>query len=108
MSQHREHEVTLRPATNADARELRLLAERDSSSVPDGALLIAAVEGEIRAAISLLDGGVIADPFHATSSLVELLVLRAKQLRPPRHGRRLGLPRPAVRPLSPQVRPSTS
>jgi hypothetical protein len=35
--------------------------------------LVAEVGGEVRAALSLRDGAVVADPFHPTAALAELL-----------------------------------
>jgi hypothetical protein len=43
-------------------------------------VLLGEVGGELRAALSLADGAVVADPFHHTVALVELLRARAKQL----------------------------
>jgi hypothetical protein len=88
--------VTIRLARPTDADELRRVAGRDSRPLPDGEKLIAVVEGEIRAAISLGSGDVIADPFHRTEELVRMLGIRREQmqqsLRRPRRGlRRLRL-----------------
>jgi hypothetical protein len=51
--------------------------------------LVGEVAGELRAALSLTDGATIADPFHRTASLVDLLNMRARQLQaePPRDRR---------------------
>jgi hypothetical protein len=43
-------------------------------------VLVAEVDGQALAAISLADGAVIADPFHLTGDLVALLRVRAAQL----------------------------
>jgi hypothetical protein len=72
--------VTLRYAFPDDGAAVRRLATLDSAEVPAGQLLIAEVAGELRAALSLSDGGVIADPFHHTAALVALLRERAAQL----------------------------
>lgn len=72
--------VTLRYAGAADASALRRLAELDSASAPQGAALVAEVDGRLRAALPL-DGGVpIADPLHRGAELIELLRVRAGQL----------------------------
>ena len=79
--------VTLRPATRADATALIRLAALDSSDVPAAPLLVAEVAGELRAAVSLSERTVIADPLHATAPLVRLLLGWAGQARgacPPR------------------------
>jgi hypothetical protein len=70
-------EITIRAAGDADLAALARLAGRDSDRVPAGPLLIAAVGPEVRAAISLVDGAVVADPFHRTVELVEMLRIRA-------------------------------
>jgi hypothetical protein len=44
-------------------------------------MVVAEVDGEIRAAVSLSDGTAIADPFHRTADLVALAETRAHQLR---------------------------
>ena len=66
-------------ASDADFPAVRRVAERDSRLVPPGDLLIASFGGEVRAALSLTTGEVVADPFHPTAALVELLRLRARQ-----------------------------
>jgi hypothetical protein len=45
----------------------------DSSEIPAAPVLLAEVEGELRAALSLSDGAIVADPFHPTAGLVLLL-----------------------------------
>ena len=66
--------ITIRPAYGDDERALRRLAALDSApQVPPAPLLIAEVDDELRAAMSLQDGSVIADPFHPTLDLVALL-----------------------------------
>jgi hypothetical protein len=72
--------VTIRPAQLADADAVRRVAQRDSRGVPAGDLLIAAVGTEIRAAISVQSGEVIADPFRRTEDLVRMLALRRSQM----------------------------
>ena len=53
------------------------VAALDSARVPRAPLLVAEMDGEVRAALSLDDGGAIADPFHRSLELVELLRARA-------------------------------
>jgi hypothetical protein len=67
---------------DADLAAVRSVAERDSRPVPEGALLVAEVDGEVAAALSLATGEVVADPFRPTSAVVDMLRLRARQLRP--------------------------
>jgi hypothetical protein len=72
--------VTIRHAFPDDALPLLRLAALDSSQPPSQPALVAEVDGELRAALSLRDGGVISDPFHRTQALVDLLHARAAQL----------------------------
>jgi len=72
--------VTLRFSRPEDDRALEQLAQLDSARAPHGPHLVAEVGGALRAAISLTDGAVIADPFHRTAELVELLRAQARQL----------------------------
>jgi hypothetical protein len=71
--------ITIRPCRDDDAGPLARLAAVDSARVPAGDLLVAEAEGQLRAAVSLADGATIADPFHPTAELVELLRLRARR-----------------------------
>jgi hypothetical protein len=73
--------VTIRYAFPDDARALVRLATLDSREAPSAPVLLAEVEGELWAALSLTDGAVVADPFRRTAALVELLGARANQLR---------------------------
>src|SRR5690348_10615789 len=74
-------DVTLRFAFPDDEPALWRLAALDSAEVPTAPVLIADVSGETRAALSLADGTVVADPFHRSVELVALLRARATQLR---------------------------
>jgi hypothetical protein len=70
--------ITIRVATPDDHPGLARLAALDSAEgVPPGRLLIAEVDGELRAALSLHDGSAIADPFHPTLHILELLSTHA-------------------------------
>lgn len=73
--------VTIRPAFPDDAQALARLAALDSAQSPPGPVLVAEVDGELRAALSIADGSIVADPFHRTAALLELLSARAAQLR---------------------------
>jgi hypothetical protein len=82
--------VTLRFACAEDDRALERLAQLDSARTPRAPQLVAEVGGQLRAALSLTDGAVVANPFDHTSELVNLLRARAAQLsgqRPKRPGR---------------------
>lgn len=76
--------VVIRLATAGDRPALRGLAELDSARPPAEPALIGELHGRPVAAISLADGQAIADPFVATSEILELLSLRARQLKPRR------------------------
>jgi hypothetical protein len=85
--------VTIRLTSPADTDELRRVAGRDSKPLPPGEKLIAIVEGEIRAAISLHSGAVVADPFHRTEGVVRMLLLRRAQMQESQSRPRRGLRR---------------
>lgn len=65
--------ITIRRATADDAAALRRVADLDSSDVPAAPVLLAEIDSEVRAAMSLVDGALVADPFHCTAVIVELL-----------------------------------
>ena len=60
-------------AHTTDSRELNRLAALDSSDPLQGDILLARVDGELRAALSLSDGRVVADPFARTAQIVRTL-----------------------------------
>jgi hypothetical protein len=66
--------ITIRTAYADDQTALARLAALDSAAgAPATPVLIAEVDDELRAALSLADGSVIADPFFPTQHLVRLL-----------------------------------
>src|SRR5690242_9434778 len=69
--------ITIRRAHPEEPGVLRVAA-LDSARVPRSPLLVAEVDGEIRAALSLEDGSSVSDPFHASLDLVDLLRARAE------------------------------
>jgi len=73
--------VTIRRSRAADREALQRLAQLDSRRLAGGELLVAEVDGELRAALPLEGGQPIADPFRPTALLVSLLGLRAGQIR---------------------------
>lgn len=77
MSHTSSAEIIIRAAEPGDEARLEVVAGRDSSEMPEHPMLVAEVGGDIRAAISLRDGRVVADPFHRTAELVEMLRIRA-------------------------------
>jgi hypothetical protein len=74
-------DVTIRSALPADLPALERVAGLDSKRLPAGPLLVAMVDGRIWAALAVLDGAAIADPFVPSGDLVGLLRTRASQLR---------------------------
>jgi hypothetical protein len=93
--------ITIRRAYADDELALRRLAALDSAPVPLTPLLIAEVDGEPRAALSLSDGASVADPFFPTLHLLELLALHAATTRPA--GRRKSAWGVALRRLVPRL-----
>lgn len=74
-------EICLRFAGPADDQAIEDLAGLDSASVPAAPVLLAEAGGKLRAALSLRDGAMIADPFQRTLGTQQLLRARAAQLR---------------------------
>ena len=72
--------VTIRHAFPDDSLVLLRLAELDSAQPLVAPVLVAEVDGDVLAAVSLRDGALIADPFHRTQALVALLLARVEQL----------------------------
>ena len=66
-------QISIRIARQDDYADLWRVATLDSALVHEGPLLVAESDGEIVAALSLTNGGVIADPFRRTAELVDLL-----------------------------------
>jgi hypothetical protein len=85
--------VVIRTADAGDVLALIHLSDLDSKPVPAGRILVAEVEGQIHAALSVETGRLIADPFQSTINLRALLRLRADQLQSStsRRGGLLGL-----------------
>jgi hypothetical protein len=65
--------LVLRSATTVDAASLERLAALDSARPLTGEVMLAQAGGDVRAALSLETGRVVADPFYPTADLVELL-----------------------------------
>jgi hypothetical protein len=74
--------LTIRHAAAADLASLERLAALDSQRIPSGELFVAEVEGRLLAATSIDTGAVIADPFEYTASIVELLRVHSRGVRP--------------------------
>jgi hypothetical protein len=80
--------ISIRLADAADTPALQRVAERDSRVLPPGDLLVATVGEEVRAALSPSTGESVADPFHPTAALLDLLRVRARHWRAGRPGTR--------------------
>ncbi len=76
-----QSEVTVRLARESDAGALSRLAALDSAPLPTGPTVVAEVDHELVAALPINGSVAIADPFHRTAALVQMLELRAGQLR---------------------------
>ena len=71
--------VAVRVARPEDEAAIRRIAALDDRAVPRGHVLVAEVDGDVIAAVSV--GGIaVADPFRWTSDVVALLQMRADQL----------------------------
>jgi hypothetical protein len=85
---HPEH-ITIRPAGPGDIASVRELAQLDSAAVPAEPVLLGELGGRVRAAVSLVDGSAVADPFSPTAHLVTLLRVHAARVaHPSRAGHR--------------------
>jgi hypothetical protein len=72
--------ITIRPAYADDQAALTRLAALDSAEhAPAVPVLLAEVDGEVQAALSLRDGSAIADPFRPTLHILALLRTHAEQ-----------------------------
>jgi hypothetical protein len=72
------NEALLIRHSDADTLEVWRLAALDDRRAPHGPALLAYVGGELRAALALGDGHVVADPFHQTADIVEMLRVEAR------------------------------
>lgn len=82
--------LIVRVADAADARTLARLAALDGAAELVGPTLVAEIDGEAAAALPIAGGAPVADPFRHTMAAIELLELRAAQLRG--DGRQAGAP----------------
>ena len=81
--------ITIRPAHRDDGLPLARLAALDSAyRTPSAPLLVAEVDGGLRAALSLSDHGFMADPFFPSEHILELLRAHASAANPRKRRRR--------------------
>jgi hypothetical protein len=71
--------ITITRAGDADAPKLWRLAALDDRRAPRGPALLAYAGGELRAAVGIADGQAVADPFHPTAEIVEMLRFQARK-----------------------------
>ncbi|MFL5844796.1 MAG: hypothetical protein ACJ762_08895 [Solirubrobacteraceae bacterium] len=74
-------DIAIRMAGANDAPALGELEQLDGRSLPIGRRLLAELGGVPVAAIAVADDTVVADPFARTGAVVDLLRVRARQLR---------------------------
>jgi len=93
--------IAFRPATADDDRVLRDLSELDSARPVERPAVLAVVDGQPVAAVSLSDGRIVADPFTRTEDVVRLLRSRIAWQAAARSSRRRQiLPLPRLRPAA--------
>jgi hypothetical protein len=84
--------LALRVAESDEAPVVRRLAALDDAPPLEGPALLAVMDGEPVAAISLLDRRVVANPFVPTRDVVQLLRARAEHIHGPGPDSRRGRP----------------
>lgn len=82
MREPQKPTLVLRVARDDEAAVVRQLAQLDDAPTPSGEILLAVLDDEPVAALSLSDGRVVANPFVRTADLVALLRIRATQISP--------------------------
>ena len=70
--------ITIIHSTEADSDKVRRLALLDDRRPPKGPALLAYSGGELLAAVGLVDGRAVADPFRPTADIVDLLRFQAR------------------------------
>jgi hypothetical protein len=91
--------ITIRQSTVFDRNAIERVAALDSGRAPTGRSLVALEDGEVRAVLPMDGSRPLADPFHHTAELVDLL--RVASVAPRRR-------RFSLRPLRPALnRPAT-
>ena len=76
-----EAALVIRPAVAGDEPAIARLSALDEHELPRGPRLIGERGGRIVAALDVHSGDAVADPFVPTAGLLELLGLRAAQVR---------------------------
>ena len=78
---HPANAYVIRRATEDDEAQLRRLAALDGQRPLTGPALVGEIEGKPAAAVSAIDGRVIADPFQHTAVLRQVLRMRLSAMR---------------------------
>ena len=73
--------VAVRLAGPEDEAAMAHVAALDSSALAGGPHLIAEADGDVIAALAIRSGQAVADPFRWTADVIELMKVRAAQLR---------------------------
>jgi hypothetical protein len=73
-------EVVIRRSVPGDGDAVARLARLEDRRLARGPYVVAERRGEVVAAMPLLGGSAVADPFEPTADMVALLELRARQL----------------------------
>jgi hypothetical protein len=74
-------DVVIRYARPDEADAVATLAQLDSSRAPRGNVIVADLQGELWAAVSVDDGHAVANPFRPSSELTFGLLERAREVR---------------------------
>ncbi len=74
--------ITIRGSTLSDLPAVHELAQLDGGVEPQGDMLLAFVDGKLRVAVGRMDGRVVADPFHLTRNIVDLVRAHMARERP--------------------------
>ena len=82
LIEHPTAPLVIRMADTTDQAELQSLAELDSALPFSGAALVAELDDHLVAGLSLMSGREVANPFVPTREILELLRVRARQLKP--------------------------
>lgn len=65
--------LVLRVAQRSDSDAVARVAQRDTRRPPEGEVMLAELDGEPVAAIEVVTGRAVADPFRPTAGVVRLL-----------------------------------
>jgi hypothetical protein len=101
MESMNEQNQTIRAARPEDAQALRRLAQLEGARPLTGQVLVAELDGDPVAALSVETGATVSDPFRPSAEAVELL--RQRRYRIVRQGSEVGQARSLLRRLVPRA-----